>query len=169
MKTLKHIRFNIMMLLMVSMLFSIAACELEDVEPETNTASGGGTLTTYSAYSIDPATALDSVYGRVVFWEGNAGTTLVQISLYKTGKGIEYITGVYDGKAVTASDEKLMTLYSIDGATGEFSTHKYYVISDPAFYSSLKELNGHIKIMVGTKVVASGDVGANAEPVAEGD
>lgn len=167
MKMIKHI-YNNLLILSLLLLFTMTSCELDEVEPELNTAPGGGTLITYKAYAISATTA-DDVHGRVVFWKGNGGVTLIQISLNETDGDISYTTGIYTGKADETSEERLMALYAINGTTGEFSTHKYYVVNDPNYYNTLSALNGHIKIIVSDQVVAAGDIGANAEPVAEGD
>ena len=161
---MKTIAKNFLYIAALFLLLTNAACEQENLEPELAVAPGGGTLTGYSAYTISAATA-DDVYGRVVFWKSNTGGTLVQISLYNTAEGVDYTTGIFDGTVADGATTKLMDFYTISGATGEFSTHKFFVIENKDFYSSLTDLDGHVKILSGADVIASGDVGLNATPV----
>ena len=146
----------------------ITSCEQEQLEPELKTAPGGGTISTYKAYTIDAAPGSD-VNGRVVFWEDNAGNTLVQLSLYNTVTGTSYPSAIFDGAVAEASATKLEPLYDIDGATGSFSTSKFYIINDKEFFASLDTYDAHVSVLLGDDIIATGDVGVNAEPVAVGE
>jgi hypothetical protein len=150
-------------------LISLTSCEQDNVEPELNVAPGGGTLSTYKAYTLEAVTGMGNVYGRIVFWKDNASNTLVQVSLYNTQNDVLYPSGVYSGDVSAASPEQLMSLYSIQGSTGEFSTNKFYVIKDKTFYDGLATYDAHISIFSGTDAVAIGNVGANATPVAKSE
>jgi hypothetical protein len=153
---------------MLLLLSALTSCEQENVEPELGAADGGGTLTTYKAYALESQGG-SLVYGRIVFWKGNAKNTLVQISLYNTAGAETYPSGIYEGASEDASPIQLVPLYTINGSTGEFSTHKFFVIDDEEFYGNLGTYNAHVSIFLGTDLVAAGDVGTNAEPVAEED
>jgi len=168
MKTITLKQYTLTLIAILATFTLLVSCEQTGVEPQLNAAPGGGTLSAYRAYELKPATA-DNVYGRVVFWRDNANNTLVQISLYNTTEDSAYPSGIYKGsEAVPAA--KLLELYNIDGTTGEFGTSKFYVIGDKNFYESLKALDAHIRIMAGSTLVASGNVGKNTKPVAsEGD
>jgi hypothetical protein len=93
----------------------------------------------------------------------------VQISLSNTLTGTLYPSAIVDGAAAEASVTMLEPLYDVDGATGEFTVSKFYVIKDKDFFSSLNDYDAHVSIMQGDDIVAIGDVGANAEPIEEGD
>ena len=149
----------------VIILCVLTSCEQSGVEPSLGVAPGGGTLTSYSAYSISYIAGPDEVEGRVVFWKESTGKTLVQVSLYNTVEDVSYTTGLFSGTAASGSVVKIQDLYTISGSTGEFETHKFFVIDDADFYSSLSSFDAHIKILVGDDLVASGDVGLNATPV----
>ena len=155
-------------ILLAGLMVILIACEQEGVTPELNAAPGGGTISTYKAYALD-SKSTDNVYGRVVFWKDNAKHTLVQISLYNTEDEEVYPTGIYVGTADAGSTTPLLPLYSIDGTTGEFGTSKFYVINDNDFYDNLTGLDAYVRILSGTDLVASGNVGSNAEPVATGE
>lgn len=144
------------------------ACEQTGVEPKLNTAPGGGTITTFKAYSLDSIPGTGRVYGRVVFWLDNAGNTLVQISLYNTKAGSAYPSGIYAGTVAAGPGSTVSALTPVDGTAGEFSPYKYFVVGKKEFYESLDDLDGHVSIFLDTTPVAEGDVGKNAEPVQSG-
>lgn len=152
-------------ILAVSILL-LASCEQENLSAETGVAPGGGTLTGFKAYTLEASTP-DDVYGRIVFWKESTGNTLVEIGLYNTDDDTQYTTGIFTGKAADGSSTKVVPLYSINGASGEFSTHKFYVITDKAFYGSLSTMNAHVSVYKGADLVTAGDLGANADPVEE--
>lgn len=158
-----------MVIVAAGLITVLSACEQDGVTPKLDAAPGGGTLSSYKAYTLDSIVGKKNVYGRIVFWKDNASNTLVQISLYNTTSDSAYPTGIYVGTVGGGSTAELMSLYSIDGATGEFSTSKFYVIGDKNFYSGLDDMDAHIKIFSSSVLVASGDVGSNADPVAESD
>jgi hypothetical protein len=149
-------------------LCGLTSCEQDKVEPELNTAPGGGTLSTFKAYTLS-STDDNEIYGRIVFWKDNASNTLIQISLYNTAEGEIYPSGIFEGDAEAASEEEIKTLYTISGATGEFSPSKFFVISDKTFYDGLDEFDAYVQIFLDDDVIAVGDVGMNADPVAEDD
>jgi hypothetical protein len=163
MKNQMKSHISLVSLLLILNVFT--ACEQEGVEPSLQVAPGGGTLTSYSAYTISYVAGPDDVYGRIVFWKESTGKTLVQVSLYNTVEGTSYTTGLFSGTAASGSGNKVQDLYTISGATGEFETHKFFVIADADFYGSLSSLDAHIKILSASDLIASGDVGVNATPV----
>ena len=146
----------------------LSACEQNRYEPNTSTAPGGGTVTTYKSYTLTSATG-STVYGRVVFYKYNTTTTLAEIGLYNTVAGTSYTSSIYEGKAAEATAKALKPLDAISGATGEFTTSKFFVINEAGFYDKLTSYNANVKIMAGTKLMASGNIGANAAPVAQGN
>jgi len=152
------------------LLVVLLSCEQATVTPELATAPGGGTLSVYKAYTLDAAPGQGNVYGRIVFWKDNANNTLVQISMYNTSKNTGYPTGLYKGSTAAGSGTELISLYSLDGATGEFGVSKFYVIGDKSFYKGLDALDAHVRIMAGSTLIASGNVGSNSKPVeSQGD
>jgi len=151
-------------LLALVILIALISCEQATVTPKLNAAPGGGTLSAYKAYTLDAAPGQD-VHGRIVFWKDNANNTLVQISLYNTSDDTGYPTGLYKGTSDAAPATELMPLYSIDGATGEFGVNKFYVIGDKSFYGGIDALDAHVRILAGSTLVASGNVGRNSKPV----
>jgi hypothetical protein len=165
MKTTAFKKYILTAIVTLVVFITIMSCEQTSVEPELAAAPGGGTLSAYKAYTLEP-TGGDNIYGRVVFWKDNANNTLVQVSLYNTGKGASYPVGLYEGSADGGSVTELMSLYSVDGTTGEFGTSKFYVIGDKDFYSALNTLDAHIRIMTGSTLIAAGNVGSNSKPVA---
>lgn len=146
-------------------LVTLSSCEQDMVEAELAAAPGGGTMSTFKAYTIDAAPDSE-VYGRVVFWKDGTGKTLVQVSLYNTEADEEYGTRVFEGDVETVAPDELMSFYTINGNTGEFGTHKFYVISDTKFFEGLTMLDAHIRILSGNDVIALGNVGKNTSPVA---
>ncbi|MFD1003198.1 hypothetical protein ACFQ21_27985 [Ohtaekwangia kribbensis] len=153
-------------LMLIPAILMLTSCEQENVEPELEAAPGGGTLTVYKAYTLDSIPGQGNIYGRVVFWRDNTKKTLVQVSLYNTASADIYPTGIYTGKAEDDLVTELQPLYSVSGATGEFSTSKFYVITDKTFFENLETYNAHVKILLQSTVIASGDIGENATPVA---
>lgn len=149
-------------------LFFFTACEQEEAVVELGTAPGGGTVTTYKAYTIEGVTAAD-IHGRVVFYKDNSDYTLVQVSLYNTEEEAVYPTELLTGDADEDTPDVLIPLYTIDGSTGEFAPSKFYVIKDKTFFAGLTELDAHVKIMFGSDLVSKGNIGKNATPVAEAE
>jgi hypothetical protein len=149
-------------------LLLLTSCEQEEAVVEMNAAPGGGTVSTYKAYTLDPVTA-DDVKGRIVFYKDNSNFTLVQVSLYNTAADVEYESKLVSGDAELEGAEVLEELYNIDGTTGEFSPGKFFVISDKDFFDSLGELDAHLKIIIGETLVSVGNIGMNAIPVAESE
>ncbi|MFD2933558.1 hypothetical protein ACFS25_07170 [Spirosoma flavum] len=150
------------------MLAFLSACEQQQYEPNVSASPGGGTVTTYKSYSLTSATG-STVYGRVVFYKYNTSVTLVEMGLYNTTTGTAYSSSIYEGKVAESSAKSLKTLDAISGATGSFSSNKYYVINEAGFYDKLSTYNANVKIMLGTTLVASGNVGGNAIPVAQSE
>lgn len=149
-----------------SLVTFLSSCEQEKFEPNTSVAPGGGTITTFKSYTITPAAGA-AVYGRVVFYKYNSTVTLVEMGLYNTATGASYAASIYEGKAADSAMKALKPLDTITGATGEFSANKYYTISEAGFYDKLNAYNANVKIMAGTSLVASGNIGSNASPVAQ--
>lgn len=150
-------------------ILTMISCDQERLEPELETADGGGTLDTYTAYSIGEKSDT-AIYGRVVFYLDDLGRTLVQVSVYNTEEGTLYPTRLMEGMTGDES-ATLISLYDVEGKEsngllyGELSDSKFYVISDTAFYDTLSGLDAHISLYSGTTVIATGDIGANTEPV----
>ncbi|MBG48733.1 hypothetical protein ACFSSG_09230 [Euzebyella marina] len=153
----------------LAMLLILASCDQERLEPVLTAADGGGKMTSYTAYSIGTESETD-VYGRVVFWMDAAGRTQVQVSVYNTEVGSTYPVSLISGTSAAAGSE-LMALYDLIGKEsnglvfGELGESKFYTITDTSFYDALPELDAHISIFSSGAIIASGDVGANAEPV----
>ncbi|GAB4023595.1 hypothetical protein [Spirosoma koreense] len=152
--------------LLLSLVVLSTSCEQKEYEPLTNVAPGGGTVSTYKAYTLSAAGGT-TISGRVVFYKYNTSTTLVQIGLYNTASGTSYTSSVYQGKLSESSATVLKPLDSVSGTTGEFATNKYFTISEAGFYDKLNAYSANVKIMAGATLVASGDIGANAAPVAQ--
>ncbi|WP_246202190.1 hypothetical protein [Spirosoma agri] len=148
------------------MLALLSSCEQNKYEPNTNVAPGGGTVTTYKSYTLTSATGA-TVYGRVVFYKYSSSVTLVEMGLYNTTSGTTYASSIYQGKLAESSATVLKPLGSISGATGEFSGSKFYTINEAGFYDKLASYSANVKIMAGTAMVASGNIGINATPVAQ--
>lgn len=144
----------------------LTACEQQNFEPNANVAPGGGTVSTYKSYTL---TAADNknIYGRVVFYKYNTSVTLVQMGLYNTATGTSYAAAIYPGAVTASAATPLKPLDAVSGATGGFSTNKYYTISEAGFYDKLNTYNANVKIMAGSTVVATGNIGSNAAPVAQ--
>jgi len=159
-------------ILALAIAIGMFSCEQERLEPILTTAEGGGTLSEYVAYTLDSTDPLGSnVNGRVVFYKTAIDQTLVQISLYNTITDIMHPAVLLEGASGT-SMTPMMTLDNIDGSTGEFSSSKFFVITDAAFYDSLEgdtaSLDANVSIFLSeadNTIVASGGVGINAVPV----
>lgn len=144
----------------------LTSCEQQKYEPNTSVAPGGGTVTTFKSYTLLSATGA-TVYGRVVFYKYSSSVTLVEMGLYNTITGTTYASSIYQGKLSDNSATALKPLDAISGATGAFSSNKYYTISEAGFYDKLTTYNANVKILSGTTVVASGNIGGNATPVSQ--
>ena len=160
------LRFAPMLGLILALVALSTACEQQNFEPNYNAAPGGGTVSTYKAYTL-ASTDGKNIYGRVVFYKYSATVTLVEIGLYNTTKGTSYAASIYPGKLATGSATALKPLDTISGETGSFSTNKYFTISEAGFYDKLGTYDANVKIMSGTAPVASGNIGANAAPIAQ--
>lgn len=160
----KYIK-NIVLFLSVVTLLS---CEQERLDPELSTAEGGGRLNTYTAYTIDSTDPAGSnVYGRIVFYKTTIAQTLVQVSLYNTVPGLLHPAILLEGPVGTEGTT-MVTLDVVSGDTGELNDSKFFVITDTSFYDSLMDMDSHINIYLSdadSTIVASGNLGANAEPV----
>ncbi|MVM28726.1 hypothetical protein GO755_01685 [Spirosoma sp. HMF4905] len=152
--------------LFFSAVIFLSSCEQNKYEPNTSVAPGGGTVTTYKSYTLTSASGA-TVYGRVVFYKYNSSVTLVEIGLYNTVSGTSYTSSIYQGKLSDNATTALKPLDAISGATGEFSSNKYFTINEAGFYDKLSTYSANVKVLSGTTLVASGDIGANAAPVAQ--
>lgn len=144
------------------------SCEQENYEPNMTAAPGGGTVTTFKAYSLSSTTA-DGIYGRIVFYKYSSKVTLVQIGLYNTAEASNYSARIFGGKVIGGSSTTLISLYDVDGKTGAFKTSKFFTINTENFYDNLEAYNANVKVTLSASTVSAGDIGANADPVAEGD
>jgi len=149
-------------------LVAFNSCDLERLESAQSVAEGGGTLDTFTAYTIestDPAGS--NVFGRIVFWKTDLDQTLVQISLYNTVADILHPAILKDGAAGVGT-ATMMTLDEVDGSTGELSDSKFFLIPDTAYYDSITMLDAHVSISLSptdATIVATGNLGINAEPI----
>ncbi|MFT6795989.1 MAG: hypothetical protein ACJART_001127 [Maribacter sp.] len=154
--------------LITVLLLVFTSCELERLEAETAAAPGGGTLTTFTAYTINSTNPDESnVNGRIVFWETSLNQTLVQISLSNTVPGLLHPALVLEG-AVGSDGVTMLTLDEVSGDTGELSESKFFLISDTGYYDTVLTMDSHINIYLSPTddtIVATGDLGINAEPV----
>ncbi|WP_299325365.1 hypothetical protein [uncultured Maribacter sp.] len=150
------------------LLIAFSSCSLERLESAQEVAEGGGTINTFTAYTIDSTDPMGSnVYGRIVFWKTELDQTLVQISLYNTIEDTLHPAVLIDGE-VGIGTSVSMTLDDVDGTTGELADNKFFLISDTSFYDSIASLDAHVSIALSTDddtVVAEGNIGANATPV----
>ncbi len=146
----------------------LTSCEQETYEPILTAAPGGGTVTTYKAYSLSSTTA-DNVYGRIVFYKYSSSVTLVQIGLYNTNAGATYSALIAGGKTTDVGTTTLYTLDAVNGETGAFSTYKYFTISKAGFFDQLDAYNANVKVKLSALDVAMGNIGVKAEPVAESE
>lgn len=153
---------------LVVLLITLGSCDLEPLESAQEVAEGGGTLDTFTAYTIastDPAGS--NVNGRIVFWKTDLSQTLVQISLYNTVPDIMHPALLVEGAAGIGT-ATMMTLDDVDGSTGELSTSKFFLIADTAYYDAITTLDAHVSISLSPTddtIVATGDIGTNADPV----
>lgn len=165
-RIVNKLRFMLSLGAVLSLMILSVSCEQQNYEPNANVAPGGGTVSTYKAYTLSSADA-KNIYGRVVFYKYSSTVTLVQMGLYNTTSGTAYSASVYQGALATNSTTALKALDAISGATGSFSTDKYYTINEAGFYDKLGTYNASVKVMAGSTLVASGNIGANAAPVAQ--
>ncbi len=153
----------------VILVAAFLSCDIERLEPALETADGGGTIETFTAYTIDAADPEGSnVYGRIVFWKTDLDQTLVQISLYNTIDEVLHPAVLVEGAAGVGTTS-LLPLDNVNGSTGELAENKFFLIADTAFYDALTGLDAHVSIALSatdTTIVAAGDIGVNAEPVA---
>jgi hypothetical protein len=155
--------------LIAAVLLVFSSCDLERLEAETATAPGGGTLTEFTAYTIDSTDnpVGSNVSGRVVFWKTSLNQTLVQVSLSNTVPGLLHPVLVLEG-AVGSDGVTMLTLDEVSGDTGELSESKLFLISDTGYYDTILTMDSHISIYLSPTediIVATGDLGINAEPV----
>ncbi|MBT2162097.1 hypothetical protein [Zobellia barbeyronii] len=162
MKTYKTI------ILIFTVALGLLSCEQERLEPVLTTAEGGGTLSTYLAYTIESTDPSGSnVYGRVVFYKTTLNQTLVQVSLNNTVEDLMHPALILDG-AIGTETTTVTTLDTVDGSTGEFASSKFFVITDETYYDAIETMDTHINIYLSATddtIVASSDLGLNAEPV----
>jgi len=149
-------------------LMIVSSCELERLDAATEAAPGGGTLSEYTAYTIDSTDPDGSnVFGRIVFWKTPLDQTLIQVSLYNTIDGLMHPALLLQGASGT-STTTLLELDDVSGSSGEFSTDKFVLIPDTSFYESIEGLDANVSIFLSDNdntIVASGDIGMNAMPV----
>lgn len=155
--------------ILTALVVFLGSCEQEYFEPNLSTAPGGGTVSTYKAYTLsseDPGG--DNIYGRIVFYKYSSTVTLVQIGLYNTNPDQSYSADIYGG-AVETGGTLSKSLDAVSGESGAFSSSKYFTISDASFFEGLADYDASVKVMLGSTTVAAGDIGMNADPVAEQD
>jgi len=149
-------------------LITFGSCDLEPLESAQEVAEGGGTIDTYTAYTIEASDPMGSnVNGRVVFWKTDLDQTLVQISLYNTIPGILHPALVLEG-AVGSGGTTMLTLGDVSGDTGELNSNKFFLITNTGFYDSILTMDSHINIYLSATddtIVATGNLGINGAPV----
>ena len=148
----------------------LSSCEQEYFEPNTSLMPGGGTVTTYKAYTLgssDPDGA--NIHGRVVFYKYSSTVTLVQMGLYNTDPETEYASEIYSGALVDGLTTVSKALDNVNGESGGFATYKYFTIKDETFFDGLNAYDANVKVKLGASIVAAGDIGANAAPVEESE
>ncbi|MBL3656941.1 hypothetical protein [Fulvivirga sediminis] len=145
----------------------LSSCEQERLEPITTAAKGGGTVQSYYAYEIDSVVGQGTnIYGRVVFWKDQGGNTLIQLALYNTDDNYYPVSILSGSKG--ENTEEILSLYDVDGNSGEFYQSKFYVISDLNYFHNILLMNVHVNVyLTGDKntIVASGNIGVNNDPV----
>ncbi|MFX0555591.1 hypothetical protein ACOCEA_02270 [Maribacter sp. CXY002] len=150
------------------LLIAFISCDLERLESAQEVAEGGGTLDTYTAYTINATDPTGSnVNGRIVFWKTDLDQTLVQISLYNTVPDFLHPANVLEGPSGSGGPI-MLTLDEVSGDTGELEENKFFLIPDTSFYDGIPTMDSHINIYLsGTDdtIVATGDLGVNADPV----
>lgn len=166
MKRYTNLSFSLLAGILFLLIVLTTACEQTNYEPLSNAAPGGGTVSVYKAYSLT-GVGSSTVYGRVVFYKYNPSVTLVQMGLYNTTTGTTYASSIYQGALTAGSTTSLKPLDTVSGTTGAFATNKYYTITDANFFDNLGTYNANVRIMAGSAIVASGNIGANATPVAQ--
>lgn len=153
---------------LVILLIAFCSCEQDKLESAQETAPGGGTLTEFTAYTIESTDPMGAnVFGRIVFWKTSLGQTLVQVSLYNTVTTLMHPALILEG-AVGTDVTTMMTLDNVDGETGELSTSKFFIITDTSFYDAIPMMDSHINIYLSptdNTIVAAGDLGINTTPV----
>lgn len=153
-----------------ALLLFFTSCEQEYFEPNLNVAPGGGTVSTYKAYTLsseDPGG--ENIYGRVVFYKYSSTVTLVQMGLYNTDADEAYTANIYSGALTDGSTTVSKSLDAVNGESGAFSSSKYFTITDASFFDGLDDYDASVKVMLDGTPVAAGDIGLNADPVAEQD
>lgn len=152
------------------LLMTLGSCDIERLESAQEVAEGGGTLDTFTAYTINATDPLGSnVNGRIVFWKTDLDQTLVQISLFNTIDGLLHPAMLVQGAAGVGTTA-MMALDEVDGTTGELSDSKFFLIADTAFYDAIASLDAHVSISLSAAdptIVASGNIGSNTDPVQE--
>ncbi|PRY37100.1 hypothetical protein CLV58_111138 [Spirosoma oryzae] len=166
MKRYINLSFSLLAGILFILIGLTTACEQTNYEPLSNAAPGGGTVSVYKAYSLT-GVGSSTVYGRVVFYKYSSSVTLVQMGLYNTASGTSYTSSIYQGALTANSTTALKPLDVVSGTTGAFATNKYYTITDANFFDNLGTYNANVQIMTGGAVVASGNIGVNATPVAQ--
>lgn len=160
----KYIKTIVLFLSVVTLL----SCAQERLAPVLTTADGGGILDTYIAYTINSTDPMGSnVYGRIVFYKTTLDQTLVQVSLYNTIDDVMHPAVIVQGASAMMGTTSMMALDNVNGSLGEF-TDKFFVITNTAFFDSIMQLDAHVSISLSpmdTTIVATGDIGVNADPV----
>lgn len=146
----------------------LVSCEQTNYQPNMSAAPGGGTVTTYKAYTLTSADSTN-IYGRVVFYKYSSSVTMVQMGLYNGKDGNTYESSIFPGKVGDVSATPLKKLDIVSGETGEFATSKFFMINEAGFYDKLDTYNANVAVMAGTAIVASGNIGANAAPVVQAE
>ncbi|UII28741.1 hypothetical protein LVD15_10035 [Fulvivirga maritima] len=145
-----------------------SSCEQERLEPITTAANGGGAVESYYAYEIDSMVGQGTnVYGRIVFWKDQGGNTLIQVALHNTIDDTDYPTSILAGSKGSDTEE-ILSLYEVNGNSGEFRESKFYVIGDSEYFDNILLMNAHINIYLTedkNTIVASGNLGVNNTPV----
>jgi hypothetical protein len=114
------IKTYIKQLSILFILLIVASCEVDQLDANTTTADGGGTLLNYTAYTInstDPAGT--NIYGRIVFWENSLEQTLVQVSVYNTEFQELYPASIIEG-AIGTETTTVVELSDVEGFISQY-------------------------------------------------
>ncbi len=117
----KSLSFLSLVLILTTMFLS--SCEQTNYDPIMTVAPGGGTVSTYKAYTLASADS-KNIYGRVVFYKYSTAVTLVQIGLYNTAGSATYTSSIFQGALAGSSATVLKPLDTVSGATGAFASNK---------------------------------------------
>lgn len=150
----------------------IIIVEGEEEEIPVAFADLGENQLTGESYSIDLDALDDSqVSGTAIFQERESGETLVRIALEGTEEGISHPAQIREGSTESETEELLVALNPVNGATGVSLTHVAKLDQETQdgqtiTYEDLIALEGHINIYLSQEenetVIAQGNISEEA-------